>query len=124
MDADIWSMENKGSISLYETSNYEINAILEQVITPLSAQVCTTQVRTEMLNSVSVNLLKPNEWKKRENGGEARLNHTSEFILYLKENTTLHHCKDQLVNAIYGNNSCSFENHTKSINTKCTVTDC
>jgi hypothetical protein len=30
---------------------------------------------------------------------EARLNNTSEFSPYLKENTTLHHHKDKLVNA-------------------------
>jgi hypothetical protein len=31
---------------------------------------------------------------------EARLNNIYEFSLYLKENTTLHHYKDQLVNAV------------------------
>jgi hypothetical protein len=34
---------------------------------------------------------------------EARLKNTLEFSPYLKENTTLHHCKDQLVNAVQGN---------------------
>jgi hypothetical protein len=31
---------------------------------------------------------------------EARLNNIYEFSPYLKENTTLHHYKDQLVNAV------------------------
>jgi hypothetical protein len=31
---------------------------------------------------------------------EARLNIIEEFSPYLKENTTLHHYKDQLVNAV------------------------
>jgi hypothetical protein len=31
---------------------------------------------------------------------EARLNNTYEFSPYRKENTTLHHYKDQLVNAV------------------------
>jgi hypothetical protein len=34
---------------------------------------------------------------------EARLNNIWEFSPYLKENTTLRHYKDQLVNAVYGN---------------------
>jgi hypothetical protein len=37
---------------------------------------------------------------------EAHLNNISEFSPYRKENTTLHHYKDQLVNAVYGNNRC------------------
>jgi hypothetical protein len=35
---------------------------------------------------------------------EARPNNIQESSPYLKENTTLHHYKDQLVNAIQGNN--------------------
>jgi hypothetical protein len=49
---------------------------------------------------------------------EARPNNIQEFSSYRKENTTLHHYKDQLVNAVYS------ENHTKPMNTKCNVNDC
>jgi hypothetical protein len=31
---------------------------------------------------------------------KARLNNIYEFITYHKENTTLHYCKDQVVNAV------------------------
>jgi hypothetical protein len=37
---------------------------------------------------------------------EARQNITHKFSPYLKESTTLHHYKDQLVNAVLGNNRC------------------
>jgi hypothetical protein len=39
---------------------------------------------------------------------EARLNNIKEFSPYRKENTTLHHYKDQLVNAVQGNSRCLF----------------
>jgi len=37
---------------------------------------------------------------------EARLNSMQEFSLYLKENTRIYRYKYQLVNTVYGNNSC------------------
>jgi hypothetical protein len=49
---------------------------------------------------------------------EARLNNICKFSPNRKENTTLHHYKDQLVNAVYS------ENHTKHINTKCRIIYC
>jgi hypothetical protein len=37
---------------------------------------------------------------------EAHVNNILEFSRYRKENATLHHYKDQLVNAVWGNNRC------------------
>jgi len=51
---------------------------------------------------------------------EAHLN-IYEFSPYLKENTILHHYKDQLVKEIIAVYS---DNHTKPINIKYSVTDC
>jgi hypothetical protein len=46
---------------------------------------------------------------------EVHLNNTKQFSPYRKKNTTLHHYKDQLVNAVLGNNPClhweSYETH-------------
>jgi hypothetical protein len=52
---------------------------------------------------------------------EAHVNIILEISLYLKENTALHHYKDQLVNAVYDTPHYS-ENHTKPVDTKCAVT--
>jgi hypothetical protein len=46
------------------------------------------------------------------------------FSPYLKENTKIHHYKDQLVNAIQENNPVYTDTLTKLINTKCKLTDC
>jgi hypothetical protein len=41
-----------------------------------------------------------------ESEAEARVNNIKESSHYLKENTTVHHYKDQLFNAVYENNRC------------------
>jgi hypothetical protein len=60
--------------------------------------------------------------------GDAHLNYIQEFSPYRKENTTLHHYKYQLVNAVYGNNSCliwrSHETHKYILREKSKVSDC
>jgi hypothetical protein len=50
---------------------------------------------------------------------EARLNNIYEFRPYLKENTTLHHYKDQLVNAVQGNNRCLYWESYEAVYTVC-----
>jgi hypothetical protein len=42
----------------------------------------------------------------RTSDAEHRLYNIYMFSPYLKENTTLHHYKDQLVNVVQGNNRC------------------
>jgi hypothetical protein len=50
---------------------------------------------------------------------ELRLNNIKKLSPYFKENTNRLHYKDQLLNAIWGNNRCFYENHTKPKSTIC-----
>jgi hypothetical protein len=61
----------------------------------------------------SENHTKPNtiHIKVFENEGSLRIL----FTPYLEENTALHHYKDQLVNAVYGNNFLFWESHETRI---------
>jgi hypothetical protein len=51
-------------------------------------------------------------WSDSAFEAEARLNNIDEFNSYLTENITLHHYRDQVVNAVYS------ENHSEPINIK------
>jgi hypothetical protein len=50
--------------------------------------------------------------------------YNKEFSPYLRENITLHNYQDQFVDLFKEIIAVYTENHTRSLNTKCTVTEC